>query len=576
LNSRAIPTILRERIGFTQPDIPASMKRARLALAAFVGLSASLSVAGGAAPADPGEIQRVLDARASEIPGTGIVAAVIDDRKVTFYTAGESGTQRPLDEWTLFEIGSVTKTFTATVLAEMVLAGHVQLSDPVQKYLPSSVHVPTYEGREITLLDLATQHSGLPRLPTNLPAGDLNPYANYTPDLLYAFLNSYKLTRAPGATFEYSNLGVGLLGFALARANNATYEAMVRSRVWNPLHMNGSAIALDAQERARFVAGHDVDGRVVPSWDFGEPVVGAGGIRSDIADMAKYLDAAMGHGPLAKTMLFAQEPRSTFLGHHIGLVWWINDASGFIDHGGDTAGYHAEVVMTGDRKHGVVLLSNGPLVADLASHILDTTYPVTPAQASLKLSAAQLDEYVGMYTNDADKLTYVITRVGTQLQAKIVGQPSAPIYASRPDHFYYKSVIAYIEFVRQGGNVVGLILTQSGNHIPVYRLGADGKPLVDKLAPGYPPVVTPDSATLQSHVGTYHSGNLAFAITVVNGRTFAKLGDQAAYEVYPSANDAFFYKIVDAQITFQRDPSGKVTGLALVQNGRAITYTKDP
>jgi hypothetical protein len=173
-------------------------------------------------------------------------------------------------------------------------------------------------------------------------------------------------------------------------------------------------------------------------------------------------------------------------------------------------------------------------------------------------------------------LTYVITRLGTQLEAKIVGQPSAPIYASRPDHFYYKAVVAYIEFIRQGGNVVGLILTQSGNHIPAYRLGADGKPLAEELAPGYPPVVTPDSATLQSHVGIYHAKGVPLTISVANGHTFAKLADQASYEIYPSANDAFFYKIVDAQITFQRDPSGKVTGLTLVQNGYEATYTKDP
>src|SRR4029078_9399783 len=138
----------------------------------------------------------------------------------------------PLDANTVFEIGSLTKTFTATILADMVLRGEVALDDPAQKYLPASVKVPSRNGRQITLLDLATHTSGLPKIPANLKQTDpQNPYASYSVQDLYDYLTSYTLTRDPGARFEYSNTGVGLLGHILSLKANKSYEDLVIERV---------------------------------------------------------------------------------------------------------------------------------------------------------------------------------------------------------------------------------------------------------------------------------------------------------------------------------------------------------
>jgi D-alanyl-D-alanine-carboxypeptidase/D-alanyl-D-alanine-endopeptidase len=112
-------------------------------------------------------LQAAIDARVAA-PGTAIAVGVIDHGKVETYFAGTTGNDRPLDEHTLFEIGSVTKTFTATLLASMVLAHQVKLDDPAAAYLPKSVHVPGRDGLSITLLGLAEQRSGLPRLPSNM------------------------------------------------------------------------------------------------------------------------------------------------------------------------------------------------------------------------------------------------------------------------------------------------------------------------------------------------------------------------------------------------------------------------
>lgn len=513
------------------------------------------------------------------MPGSAVVAAVIDRGRVTTYFAGSSGTARKLDAHTLFEVGSVSKTFTATALSRLVRSRRVRLNDPVGSYLPASVHVPSRDGKAITLLNIATQHSGLPRLPTNMTPAQIesgNPYVSYTVQDLYAFLNTYKLPRDPGARFEYSNLGFGLLGLALTHAaHEASYAALIHDEVFTPLGMSESEVATSTDPDARLAAGHNVDGDVVHSWEFTDADAGAGAIRSDLTDMVKYLRCNLGSGPLASTCLFAQTPRDTFTGHRIGLAWWTDDGTGIIEHGGDTAGFHSMVAMNASRTKGVVILSSGPQVTDIARHLLDPSLPVAHPSASATIPTATLDQYVGTYKNESAGIVYTITRTGERLEAQIQGQQAAAIYPSRwPDHFYYKVVPAYIEFVRQSGAVAGLILTQSGQQVPCYKIGANGKPLATSLQPSYPPLVTLDAATLEQYAGKYvFAGGTVMEVTVQDGHVFVALGTQSPSEVYASAKDEFYSKIVDAQITFTRT-GGAVTGLILHQNGYDQPATK--
>src|SRR3569833_173742 len=172
----------------------------------------------------------IIRQRVDEQRAPGIVAGWIDASGAKHIVAyGDAGSGQPaLDDNSIFEIGSISKVFTSTILADMVLKGEVKLEDPVQKYLPASVHIPAREGKEITLANLSEQNSGLPRMPTNFtPADPKNPYADYTVKQMYDFLSSYQLPRDPGAKYEYSNLGVGLLGHALTLRAKQSYEQMV-------------------------------------------------------------------------------------------------------------------------------------------------------------------------------------------------------------------------------------------------------------------------------------------------------------------------------------------------------------
>jgi CubicO group peptidase (beta-lactamase class C family) len=530
-----------------------------------------------AAPPSGAEIQALLDQRVAAAPGTAIVVGVLDGDTTQIYKAGNTGTATPLDEHTQFEIGSVTKTFTGTILASMVLDHSVALSDPVQRYVPSGVRIPSRGGKQITLLELATQHSGLPRMPGNFDPKDPNdPYADYSLDAMYAFLNGYTLPRDPGATFEYSNLGVGLLGDVLANRAHTTYAQLLRARVLAPLGMNDTAIVAAGEHPAGMAVAHDADGDVVKPWTFGA-IAPAGAIRSDVADMLRYVRCNMGQGPLGRTCLFAQEPSDTFPGNRIGLVWWTGAVRPIVHHGGDTTGFHASVAISPDHHRGVVVLtSGGDPVDNLAIHLIDASIPVgaSESEAVVTLDTRQLDEYVGTYAGEGT--TYTVKRDGDRLTAQLAGQQFARIYPSAKDRFFYKIVNAQIEFTRDAsGKVNAIVLHQDGQRGVFVRPGMAAPTLGPVAAPSYPPVFALDAATLDSYVGTYLAGaGTAFTVARTADGITVQLTGQPAFALFASAKDRFYLKVVPAQIDFQRDAAGKVNGLVLHQNGANVPAVK--
>jgi CubicO group peptidase (beta-lactamase class C family) len=337
------------------------------------------------------DVLALIKARVDAKRSAGIVVGLVEPTGRTRVVAqGDPGpAQLPLDADSVFEIGSITKVFTGTLLAVLVQSGAVRLDDPVQKYLPPGVQMPVYEGKPITLGHLAEQNSGLPRLPSNLrPANMANPYADYSVDQLYAFLNGYRLTRGPGTTFEYSNLGVGLLGHVLALSQKTPYEALLREHVWTPLGMSHTGITLTPWMQRHLALGHDPSGSVVPNWDIAT-LAGAGAIRSTTGDMLKFLDANLHpeRGPLHRAMALAQTSRApTTPPNAIGLNWMIRrvgDRDTILWHNGGTAGYRSFIGLDPLQRHGVVVLTNsgGAGADDLGFHLVN---PVVPLASGLR------------------------------------------------------------------------------------------------------------------------------------------------------------------------------------------------
>lgn len=263
---------------------------------------------------------------------------------------------------TVYEIGSITKAFTGIVLADMVLNNEITLETTIGELLPGNDFSP--EARRITVGQIATHSSGLPRLPANLMASvkdQSNPYADYTPAHLDEFLRSYKpASERPEP--EYSNLGFGLLGYALAKKAGKSYEALVTERVLTPLGMRDTVVTLTPSHRSRLAPGH-ADGKVTSNWDI-PTLAGAGALRSTPADMAKML-AALIDPPdtrVGRGIRMARQPRADLAPQRrIGLGWITHTSekgSDLVWHNGGTGGYRSFIGAIPAAKVGIVVLTN--------------------------------------------------------------------------------------------------------------------------------------------------------------------------------------------------------------------------
>ncbi|HSJ10312.1 MAG TPA: serine hydrolase, partial [Longimicrobiales bacterium] len=399
-------------------------------------------------------VRRLLDERVRDGRAAGLVVGMIEaDGSSRWLSAGRAGDGRTLGPETVFEIGSITKVFTGVLLADMVRRGEVSLDDPVSKYLPSHVTVPVRDGKAITLAHLSTQTSGLPRLPSNLrPADPTNPYADYTVEQLYEFLGGYTLARDPGAQYEYSNLGAGLLGHALALRAGTSYEELVRVRILEPLRMHDTGITLTAAQRQRMAAGHEAGGDTVSLWDL-PTLAGAGALRSTMADMLKFADAALrGTGPVHDAMREALRLRapagSPTMG--IGLGWHrlAVQPDTIVWHNGGTGGFRSFIGVVPTAGRAVVLLTNsgGGGSDDLALHLLNPSLPLAPPpRQAVEVPAALLERYVGTY-DLAPTFSLVITFADGALRMTPTGQGTVRLWAESDTKFFIREVDAQVTF----------------------------------------------------------------------------------------------------------------------------------
>lgn len=285
------------------------------------------------------------------------------------------GKQQPPDETTIFEIGSITKIFTGTLLADLVRGGVVRLDDPVQRYLPDNFAVPRRDDRSISLLHLATHTSSLPRVPASLGLVALlskNPtdaYGAFDEARLRQTLADLKLSRPIGSRYEYSNLGVGLLGFTLAHAaKTKSYEDLLMQRLAQPLGLADTRLHLSEEQSKRLAPAHNKEGKRTSSWTFA-CLEGCGGLRSTAHDLLLFSDAAMGRRktPLAEAFRFAQQPWRELPreGESIGLCWLRQkDKQDVFWHNGETGGYRSYLAVVPAKSVGVVVLANSPRSLD--------------------------------------------------------------------------------------------------------------------------------------------------------------------------------------------------------------------
>jgi D-alanyl-D-alanine-carboxypeptidase/D-alanyl-D-alanine-endopeptidase len=460
-------------------------------MTALLGAQATNRSTGPGLPSD-GDIRQILAERVdAQGKGVGIIVGVIGPggRTVISYGQLSAGDPRPLEGDTAFEIGSMTKVFTALLLADMVQRREVALEDPIAKYLPVGAKLPEWNGQPITLLDVATHTSGLPLMPDRLPPLNELATAKYSNAQLYQFLSRYELPRQSGMKWDYSNIGYSLLGEALAARAGMDYENLLRTRVIAPLELNRTGITLIPGLKAKLAIGHD--GSLQPTPPISTvPIMAvmmpAGGVVSTANDLLTFLSVAMGYErspltPAMATMLSTRRPAS---GGEQALGWTVTGKADdqLIVHDGGTFGFASSMVWDPKKRVGVVVLSNHVAdVGDLARHLLQPNRrlvkPTATKRTEITLDSAILDGYTGRYTSGAE--AFIIAREGAFLTIQLPGDWGLPKMRLRPESlrdFFAAELPLRVTFqTDKKGEVTGLLIhpPRGQQVIPASRTRSD-------------------------------------------------------------------------------------------------------
>jgi D-alanyl-D-alanine-carboxypeptidase/D-alanyl-D-alanine-endopeptidase len=417
------------------------------------------------------ELRTILQDRVDRArQSVGIVASSFDSgRRQKIATYGRSGApnDRPLDGDTVFELGSITKVFTALLLTEMVTRGEVALDDPVSKYLPGNVRMPARNGKQITFLDLATYTSGLPRLPDGIPSVGDNPYAAYTFEQLYAFLSNHALRFDPGTHYEYANLGFGLLGHVLALRANASYEDLVVSRVCAPLGLEYTRISLTASMRERLAQGHLSNLNATPNWDL-PTLAGAGALRSTANDLLKFMKAtcmADAGAPLRPAIdLLLQTRRPTKNSNsNVGLGWFVRSGNDdeIVWKDGMTGGYASFAGFSTRLRSGAVVLSNtANSINDIGFSLANPANKIAQYPPEITVDPTVLATYEGIYQM-TPRFALAIRAESGRLFVRATGQPEFDLFAEGENRFM-RIVDAQGTFLRNKDGIVDRLLWHQG------------------------------------------------------------------------------------------------------------------
>lgn len=304
-------------------------------------------------------VQKYVAPLADRLDAGGVVVGLVrgtDECVSTF------GAVRPTD---VFEIGSLTKSFTGTLLADVVHRDELSLADPVQRFVPADVALPKdATGREIALVDLATHRSGLPHLPPDLAPGEPNnPYADYDVAELYESLRRTTLQGRVGATFRYSNYGYALLGHVLSRALDASYSDLIAERICDVLGLSETVVDIDPALLTRTAQGHGFSGNRMPLMD--RPVFAAsGGIKSTMRDLLRYVRAQLDpvSCPLTNAIAMTHIPRAAIgMITHYGLGWRVTilpEHGPLVWHEGRSGGFSTQVALCPRAMTGIALVTN--------------------------------------------------------------------------------------------------------------------------------------------------------------------------------------------------------------------------
>jgi serine-type D-Ala-D-Ala carboxypeptidase/endopeptidase len=472
-------------------------------LAALLTPMAAAAKASHVPPTDT-RVKEILTQRIDiDRQAVGLAAIIVEGDQVSISTHGAIGLEKatPITADTLFEVGSITKTFTALLLADMVIKGEVKLDDPVEKWLPGwsksglrGLKLRDHAGAPIRLVDLATHRSGLPRIPDNMPNGtraDL--YVDYRKRELLVYLKSREVQMETDAgttstkrdeTYAYSNLGFGLLGYVLARAADMSHSELLQKRVLTPLALSSTYLDVPRSEFSRFSNAHYLDRDATLKqnrhWHF-DVIAPAGALVMSARDLGRYAQAASGaiDTPLKAAFLLAQQRHGNGVSpkNPQGLGWVIariNERT-MHHHNGMTGGFTASLWVDPERKSAAAVLANANVpFTDIALHLLEPSIPLNNLAAmraaAVTVDAKTMAQYVGTYQLQPNFSVAIRLRDG-KLFAQATGQGEFELFGKSDSTFFASITPLEITFedVKEG-KAMRFQLTQGGRTRPAVRV----------------------------------------------------------------------------------------------------------
>ncbi len=547
------------------------MKTPMLILAAAIALASAQASAMTDAELKSIAEQRLLGDRT----GACFAVAVIDKAVSRAYVCADPKDANRISPMTAFEIGSVSKTMTAALLADLILQGKASLEDPLSNYLPEGTVVPSFEGEPILIKHLVTHTSGLPVVPDFGAALNMdNPYAEVDEASLLKKLSNTKLSRAPGSQLEYSNYAMMLLSSIVAKRAGTDFEILLRDRLFTPTGMKNSYIN-QKPDAVKAAQGHTPNTKTTPAWTFQTNAAGVGGVRATLDDMVNYLQAQLDktESSITPALKLTQQEIKTEANNKIAMNWMLApiDKHKVHVHEGGTGGFSAFAAFDLETKRGVVILSDTALtsvggLSNLGNHLLDSRMPLGKARKAKQPEAELLEAIVGDY-DLMPGMKMVLTEKDGKLFTQATGQTKYEMGYDSAGDFYPLEFDATIRPQKKSDGSYALLFLQSGGAFPLKKIDSAGtaKAAVEK----------PSVEQLQAYVGVYElAPGFDLKVFVENDSLKTQATGQGAFEVDAKTKDQFTADAYGIEIQFQRDEKSAVNSLLLLQGGRTTPAKK--
>ncbi len=500
------------------------------------------------------------------VPGKGIKA------ETAYFCANAADTKRKVDATTVFEIGSISKAFMGTLLADLELRGKVNSSDPIKKYLPPGLKIPDFKGREITLLDLTTHTSGLPSLPSRYkPTNTANFYAELDTNTITESLADVTLSYEPGSKYVYSNFGGLLLSRMLSVQSQRDFNEAMIERIAAPLKMIDTT---SLTPPARMATPHSASGKVVSHWSFYADLAGMGGIKSTLPDMQKFLEANLEiynnpEGVLAKSAIGMalkkahSKQRAAQGSIDIGYGWHriTRNGSTVVFHNGQTAGFHAFMGFDPATGRGAVVLADSAIaIDDLGFNLASKEFPLSKPRLTASLDSAAVDGVVGEYElpNVVLKFAREGTGSGSRLFVYTPGRERTELFVDSNGMYYPKEFDALARFEKNKEGIIESVLWLQGGGAERGKKRAVNNFKLEASAFG-------------DYIGEYvFSPSFAIRVFERDQSYFAQATGQSEFEIIADEKDRFSVKVITAKLIFTRVSTGAVESMTLLQNGKEL------